>query len=61
MCHLDQKSLIDVAQYGLLKFCGNLNPKSSAMPIAISVYPEKSQYICAAYAYIPEIFGRDGT
>jgi hypothetical protein len=45
MCHRLQKSVGDVAKYGLLKFNGNLKPRISAAPIAISVYPEKSAYI----------------
>ena len=43
MCHLLQKSVIEVDLYGVLKLAGNLNPNNKAIPIAISEYPEKSQ------------------
>jgi hypothetical protein len=42
MCQRRQKSVIEVAEYGASKFCGNVNPSSSAIPIAMFVYPKKS-------------------
>ena len=37
MCQRRQKSRKLSARYGLLKFCGNTKPISSATPIAMSV------------------------
>ena len=45
ICHLRQKSAIDLAWYGLLKLSIKLKPNTWAAPIAMSEYPEKSQYI----------------
>jgi len=39
----DQNSRMDTAVYGWLKFCISRIPIIRAHPIAISVYPEKSQ------------------
>ncbi len=36
MCQRFQKSVIERAQYGSLKFCGNSNPIIQASPIAMS-------------------------
>ena len=59
MCHLDQKSDGDVAKNGLLKFRGIFNPSRAAAPIAISEYPEKSQYIWTPKASAPNIIEND--
>ena len=42
MCQRRQKSVMDVAEYGASKFCGNWNPRRTAIPIAMFVYPKKS-------------------
>ena len=42
MCQRRQKSWIDVAAYGESKFCGNVKPSRSAIPIAMSCSPKKS-------------------
>ena len=59
MCHRDQKSDGDVAKNGLLKFRGILKPSIAAAPIAISEYPEKSQYTCIPKAIEPRIIEND--
>ena len=59
MCHRLQKSVGDVAKYGLLKFNGNLKPRISAAPIAISVYPEKSAYIWTPKPIVARIIVND--
>ena len=48
-----------VAKNGLLKFRGILNPSIAAAPIAISEYPEKSQYTCIPKAIEPRIIEND--
>ena len=37
MCQRRQKAWSDVAAYGESKFCGKVKPRSSAIPIAMSV------------------------
>ena len=45
MCHFDQNSLIVVEKCGDLKLSINSIFNNPAEPLAISEYPEKSQYI----------------
>ena len=44
MCQRFQKSPMETALYGELKFCGRSRFIIRAMPAAISQYPEKSKY-----------------
>ena len=53
MCQRLQNSVMVADLYGASKFRGSLKPNSREMPVARSVYPEKSQYICIANAYTP--------
>src|SRR5579859_4724188 len=53
MCQRRQKSIIELALYGELKFAGNVTPKRRASPIAMSEYPEKSKYSWKVYASTP--------
>ena len=41
------------------KFFGSMNPNINAQPVAISVYPEKSQYIWIPKAKVPIIIGKE--
>ena len=43
MCQRRQNSWTERALYGRSKFWGNRNPSNFAIPIAMSVYPLKSQ------------------
>src|SRR5205823_26754 len=53
MCHLRQKSEKPLAAYGNLKFCGSVNPKHMATPMAQVEYPAKSKNICPEKASTP--------
>ena len=45
MCQFLQNSVNDFEKYGVLKLVISLKPSSLPSPIAMSEYPEKSQYI----------------
>src|SRR5438045_4166503 len=49
MCQRRQKSCSETAAYGEAKFWGNSKPSSSATPIAMFVYPQKSVQIFADF------------
>src|SRR5471030_2373441 len=53
MCQRRQKSVMDDAEYGRLKFSGSWKPNIRPSPIAMSEYPEKSKYNCTVYASAP--------
>jgi len=53
MCQRRQKSVMDDAEYGRLKFSGSWKPNILPNPIAMSEYPEKSKYNCTVYARAP--------
>ena len=45
MCQFLQNSVNDFEKYGVLKLVISLKPSNLPSPIAMSEYPEKSQYI----------------
>ena len=51
MCQLFQNKVRFCLVYGRSKFSGSCTPSQRPIPIAISVYPEKSNRIWKAYAY----------